>query len=646
MGNSFLKRFITGERYLQNPPLETNAFIALCKTRGIETNKQELEFFEKEKLLFPIIRMERPIIEEERIEFTKKDRRKCWRLAKDGLQAGEIEIQRYKVQYYSNYDLLKPYYLNALSNLLREGQLFDPSTRPFQNWESFKCKKLEYENERIVSFYSSFQVYWLEKLKKSFSFEINFATTTAIESYIDRLKEFLDVKKRQLAKEYEDFNRFLKFLLLIQSAYYPYAKSGSGEITIWGDLEKWSESERELDLQKELDFLNLRIDDIVKWYKILSREAQIILGIKRDDWVQLWKNIFWNKKDGLEGNVRLGVEYLQWAVMFKKVIGKYLQREVHDIDEVTDVSADDVLRYDPSKINQSGVSSRAMRAIRNRKYYDPTENKNYYYDRYKRLFYLANTFGIDYQPRIMVFVEGETEESILPKVFEWYHSKPEDIGIEIVNLKGINKLFGQGVYIRGSQNNKCRKIFLNNFNRLISYNLNKWQTIPFFVGDDEGNIRSLLKSGISINFEGGQYAFPEEWRFLWGIDNGNQPFVGKDFELANFSNQEIATVLTSVLEIEVAENQIQGLRNGKRGIKDINASVDTKKITIAENLINNLLNNYIKSKDNSPLERPIFKVIEKVFDLAALNHQPGHREIELKNKEIIRGILCKLPGTS
>jgi|LSQX01.3.fsa_nt_gb hypothetical protein len=43
----FLTNFITEEKYLQNPPLETNKFIEFCRIRGIETDRKELEYFEK-----------------------------------------------------------------------------------------------------------------------------------------------------------------------------------------------------------------------------------------------------------------------------------------------------------------------------------------------------------------------------------------------------------------------------------------------------------------------------------------------------------------------------------------------------------------------------------------------------------------------
>jgi hypothetical protein len=74
--NDFLERYIREKKYLQNSPLETNEFVNYCKKRGIETDEQELEYFEKEKVLFPIFRIDLPITKEETY-LINKDGRKC-----------------------------------------------------------------------------------------------------------------------------------------------------------------------------------------------------------------------------------------------------------------------------------------------------------------------------------------------------------------------------------------------------------------------------------------------------------------------------------------------------------------------------------------------------------------------------------------
>ena len=75
--------------------------------------------------------------------------------------------------------------------------------------------------------------------------------------------------------------------------------------------------------------------------------------------IQLWKNISWSKKDDCIGNTRLGVEFLQWAMMLKRCIEDYLGREIFDVDEV-DGDWEKVRDVIPSTIND-----RSLRGVRN-----------------------------------------------------------------------------------------------------------------------------------------------------------------------------------------------------------------------------------------------------------------------------------------
>jgi hypothetical protein len=433
----------------------------------------------------------------------------------------------------------------------------------------------------------------------------------------------------------DNFLKLLKFLLSVQSVYYPYAKSGSGKIQITGDWEKWSEKRHNLKIDEILANLDLKIEEISEWYKIFSGKAQKLLGIERDDWIQLLKSISWDKKDKLEGNTRLGVEYLQWAVMLKRILEENLQREILDIDEMTNIAQGDVLKFEPDHMNQFGF----LRTTRNNKYSD--QDKNYYYDRHKRMFYLANDFGLDYQPRVTIFVEGKTEEKVFPEIFEKVAgNKPENVGIEFLSINGISQFFGSETSLKNTQGNYDRK-FISNFNHLASYNLNKWQIIPFFIGDDENNIRHLLQRGLAISFDQKHYSYPSDWQYIWGLTNNNVPFQGKDFEMANFNNDEIADVLSSIMVQEIKPSDVQAKRENGQGIKDIGNDVEKHKVDIAGKLIKNLYDEYEKKLDDSLLQRPIFQVIRKIRELANLNHPPVNRAIQLKNKEFIEGELQK-----
>jgi len=722
----FLSKFIKEEKYLQNHPLEANEFENNCKERGIITDERELEFFEKEKLLFPILRIDLPVI--------KKD---------------EKEIDGFNTISYSSY-AFGVGYKKLLSNWLEEGNLYDPSIKPFKCWKNYKD---DIGRKKTVSFYSSYQIYWLSMLKRAFSFNINFigddikvssflpniydfennATFSIIEMkvFYEKLKEVSEKqtfkeyfnfkgKKEILEKEYKIFNQLLKFLINIQNIYYPFARSGSKTMSISGDQSKWFEMKKDFNLNNELNYLNLKIEDVARWYWILSNRSKEILGASGSDWAQLWKNISWDKKKKLEGNNRLGIDYLQWAVMLKRVIEEFLVREIPDIDEIINFGPGDVLKV---KTNSWNCQQHSLRSIRNSRFLDidledekllnsifkkivkPVVNKteleeefskfkkmgfyidwndkticfdekklnvkNFYHDKYKRLFYLSNSFKLDYQPRVIVFVEGKTEEKILPRIFKWhYGTTPDSLGIEFIDFKGVDQLLSTSKNaeklrkllvdieinvkqkIKSNENKKTLNKLIKDFKKVdivtsnwtsfLSYNLEKWQIFPFFLSDNEGNIKHFLQAETPISFMGKNYNVPQEWYYLWGVDNQNTPFTGDNFELANFSNHEITTAIKEILESAVEDEEVQKLREIKKGINALGPEVKYKKIEINEKLVDNMFNNYEKDQDDSSLKRPIFKVIKKITDLAPIRIQASpDRRVELMNINYIEKILSK-----
>jgi len=721
----FFRRFIEEDKYLQNPPMNTDKFIKFCKGRGITTTEDELEFFEKEGLLFPIIRIDRPIGKTEYINF-EKDGKMFRRRAEycvissrnfnssvfpfthlikspifegfsqlwdvhDDLKNHEKEISRYTQSHYSSYGF-DELHKDSLRNWLECGNLFNPEGKSFQKWSSFEGEKLMFNNQKIISFYSSFQIYWLDMIKNCYSLNINLSgnnieVCTFVSDHFHRfiskgcfeIQNFEEIitelnkvsndvgfenyfnfekKKSRLKKDYKYFEPILEFLLSIQNVYTPYGKSSARNVHVSSDPrnpETWEMMRMDFDPKKELEILDLDIRNIASWYQLFSKKSMELLGGGRYDWMQIWKNIRWFKKDKLEGNIKLGIEYLGWALIFKRFIEDYLGRDVLDIDEVHNVLLDSILEVDPS-------------TIRGR------DHGNYCPNLYKKLFYLSNSFGLYYQPRVMVFVEGYTEEVVLPRIFKFFYDiKPEDHGIEFVNFDGVDKLLSTSKIaddLRSLVNDIQREmrcevipqthrsrlknlidklnnvdIIISNWEAFISYNIEKWQIIPFFISDNEGNIKHFLEAETPIKFNDNRYNVPKKWRFLWGIDNDNKPLRGYSFELANFADEEIASAINELLNTTIDPTLVQNLRNNNNnnnnnGINKLNGGIHGMvKIGIAEKLVNDLFNKYNETKDNSILERPVFKVIEKIAELEALNHPPFGRQTEIENKKTIEQLL-------
>ncbi|MBU4467299.1 MAG: hypothetical protein KKC39_00950 [Candidatus Omnitrophica bacterium] len=290
--SNFLKYFITEDKFLQNPLLDTDDFIKFCAERGVKTREEELEFFEKEGLLYPVARINVPIEEDERLRF-RKNGKEFWRPAGFALQEGEELVEKYVVKRYV-YQNFREGYKENLLKLLEKGDLFHPSEKAFQKWESFKSERLENGNEEVQSFYSSFQIYALEQIKiyshlkfpfRSYKISLNEAQlqedsiseagvipfkvnmdcdfnprrgrnltddeyNKCLETRIDFFKNDInwEVQKRYLSERSKDLDDLLRFFLLVQSVYIPYMKSGSRTIQLLNIEDKdWQELKSRFD---------------------------------------------------------------------------------------------------------------------------------------------------------------------------------------------------------------------------------------------------------------------------------------------------------------------------------------------------------------------------------------------------------------
>ena len=606
MSNQFLERFIKQKKFLQNKPLELSKFIEYCEKCDIKTTPEELEYLEQHKLLLPVFRFSRPLIP-----------------ASFGRQGKEYKC----ISFYKSEDL---------TPFLNDGSLFCPEDRVFISWESFKGENLHDDSRKILSYYSTFQVLWLRCIREKLfcSFELRSDQLQSLNQNRDLfLKKFywdddnLSECFNKLKLDSEKFTDFLKLLLLIQNVYYPYFKSCKDRISV-DDHEEWRNSASLFNLDSELECLggmDPRI--ILSYYHEFSVKACSFFGVKEgrtDDWLQLWQSITWAKKSDLTGPIRMGIEFLQTSKMLKRCLEDYyLGKKVPDIDEIhlRDFQNDSLNGFLEDPLS---VPNRMME-IRLDRYMEKLNEK------YKRAYYLSNKFGLSDHPKMMLFVEGDSEEIVLPKVFERYCGVTlENYGIQLVNLGGITKFFSGEIKTQQPGENRVRAR-VNNFKELISNNLEHWQILPYLLVDNENTILADLKQYDSITFCEGKYKFPEKWRYIWGVTNLHAPFVGNNIEFSNFSNEELSYVIhgdnTDTSRIE----EISHVRKSKKqSLDDLKRKWDIKKSKsqILEELFDRLFENLI-------FDRPIFWAFDLIRNIASLNHAPVDRAIELENKKTI-----------
>ena len=358
----------------------------------------------------------------------------------------------------------------------------------------------------------------------------------------------------------------------------------------------------------------------------------------------------WKKKDKCIGYTRLGIEYLQWAMMLKRCIEDYLGREIFDVDEVQG-DWEKVKNVIPS--DEKGAT---LRGYRNEVFTNKITGEYEFNLKRRKSYYLANSLTLDYHPKILLFVEGKTEEIMIPKFFEFYGFNHKNLGIEIIDIGGILNFYSSKTFIN-APNSKPFKAVVNNYFNLINFNLKLWQAIPCFIGDRENDIINKLISGKMFDTKDllNQIDFSD-------MDNSDIEFVNNDelndnlvtgwswiwdydFEIDNFNPTEIRRAINDVcginISIEDVENIYDSCKNSeKKGINDIHPKVKDNKIEINKKAFEYMKEDYEKSLDSSISDRKIFSILDELIDMSILNHSPVNTAHALRNQKELN--LCIL----
>lgn len=625
MDSKFLKEYINKSLFLQNKPLTLNEFKKECKNLGIYISNKELEVYEQKNLFFPIFRTTNYWESDELLDIHINSCEFHDNLIKDGIIDFEFIL--------GNEEILSYYFDN--------NKIYPATDNNFLSIDLFKNSDGITLHE---NYYSIFQIELLEKIHSDFSYDANYLLD---EHWKDREK-YVNHKLNMYKCLNKNFNNKLMFLIYIQRFYYPYTTKDIKKYIRNFDLE-WISKKREFKASDALFRFNYSLKDIIGFIQdYLDKFAKILnLNKNVEDWIYFWENVNFDYKFKFKDNLGLALFFLKIAIMLKYFVIDY-SKETNKLCVIS--------KY-PNFLN--------------------TKNK------FIKLYYLMNKLYLNYQPNLMVFVEGESEEEIIPKVFEWYYGiESTNLNIKIINIKGVNKLksfasdaekFKDILYqIQEEVKNKCtsnnKLKLLNNYiskfenedtsfsniSSLISYNLMNWQIIPFFIFDDEGDISSFLNEGKIIKFDKKYYDVPDEWKYVWGLSNENNPLKGKDFELANFTDIEIKNVLNEILKDkfeegnfhEISISNVTSIRKNNNGIKQIcNSSfkqvIAYRKTEIVKLLFKNLFKEFELTNDEKLLNRPIFKLIDKINEIQLNYPKINDDNSETNFNNFIKNILEK-----
>lgn len=237
-------------------------------------------------------------------------------------------------------------------------------------------------------------------------------------------------------------------------------------------------------------------------------------------------------------------------------------------------------------------------------------------DTRRHLEFVANRFGVNPQPRLCLFVEGQTEEIAVTRIFEEYYGlHPGTCGIELIDLGGVDNATGNQAGSGG-------------IIRLIDY-LHHHQTVSFVILDNEGRAEKFKKDLLKAKSIHSNQRYVTQQRYVKTLKNS--------FEFDNFSCEEIADALTKLTEDNVIFNSIEisdAKKDGKPGaaLKNLykgKVGSELEKTKLAEILIDMMISSELSHKIE---DRPIVKILNDVARLVFGNYLPIMQEIRDVNQ--------------
>lgn len=560
--------------------LPARDFVSRCKTIGISTSEEQLEKLEKLGIFYPFARVQYP-------DHTK----------------GFIDIWSQK---------------EPALNWLEMGRIWDPSTKPFQEWKTFRKEGSLFDS--IISFYSIFQFYPLYALTQNFTADVHYEYFVDYDSgkreelikFHSYYAEFTLAAyqrkeigfKDQIKKYwYEDLkNKAMwraiaaKMCQIISNRYYPETQSDGRSIRMSIGLRNndwnWYQYCRDWNAKAVLDEIGLDIKELKALHKIVAFEAKKIDPL--ENWYELVRYISVDKKKKLKGTALLAQDIYSMETMLR-------------------------LFYD-DLANEKLPYGEVPPFVDVNKFYgiDITENIS------DHLEFITNEFNINPKPNLILVVEGDGEEQQFPRLArELLGYSFSILGIEIRNLKGVGNFTG--------------KKRLDKYGALEKFidDYHFRQTIVFIILDNEGRAREIRDSLIKrpSTTSPGQTVTKGELIRIWA----------RSIEFDNFSNEEIAKAMTELCNHEHEFNleeigKCKTSYDAKKGdpLEDLFEDKATacifNKTKLLKILFDNLISNQEKELDENN-RRPVVNWLIDAIQLASLNNQPFSNQIKQYNQE-------------
>ncbi|MBK3665084.1 hypothetical protein JJE66_28110 [Bradyrhizobium diazoefficiens] len=579
MSESFVSNIIEREAYRVCRLLPSHDFLSFCRERKMRLDAERPRQLERLGLFLPVLRVYR-IDVEQKIKLLEGGQRFTYMdlLPKSEPWEGDIRIEKV------NFDFSR----RVVQSWREHGNAWDPRdcTTPHR-------ATIDTEPERHEAYYSQFQLFELDELLTYLTATVQLEWALSDDGTIDpdwgdNLKPDLSDVAAQVARYARPSEPPISMICqIISDRYYPRTQGDERQITIsnftrHGTEWDWYALARQWDATGVAASLGLEKAELKRLYERVFR--QCLAGDPLENWRFLVRFVRVPKRQRLKDDALKARTLDEMAKMlrlfYQDAFGERLDpyedlgRAV--IDRVPDITVED----DP------------LRALE----------------------LIANDFGLNPKAQLVLFVEGQTELAIVPRLIDRMHATSLSVlGIELVSVGGVSNA-------TGGKDSSYSALW-----RLIDY-LHHHQTIAFVLLDNEGlapiNIGKGLRKARSIHSSDRRVTRPDYVK-LWKLC----------FELDNFNNAELAKALTIYAEgkarfsagdiRQCRDSALEPKRKGKLRTLDVlyaeRTGLNLNKPLFGRVLVDLMFDPTTRRKAE---HRPIIKFLGKLVQRAVEKPQP------------------------
>src|ERR1051325_9325425 len=568
-----LRYLVEHDAFAAVKPLSADRFVTYCKERGLDIDVKQLERLERLGVFAPIARVEYPRMHV-KIEHVGENRIRHHGMLKEGeIWTGELREENSRFSFRRDW----------ASTWLESDALWDPRERAFEPWATFR-RDGTWE-PRIESFYSPFQAWPLR----------GFLTSGTMRSGVDVIVEW---KEQSPAKVVEQSIKYAEMVIrharenglrgddaafvaqAISNRYYFQTRTDRRTILVSGDpLEEWdwNDAVRRWDASAVAAGLGLSAEAIEEIHLDVSLLTQSDDPLAR--WYELVSFVAIDKRERLKGDAR----FAQFGYAIEHML-----RLFH-----TDLTGK---RLRLPHERHAGVLD------------DEPEDEVKLLD---ELQYTVNAFHLNPKAQLILVLEGDGEAQHIPRLArDLLGYDLTQVGIEVRNLRGIGEFTGSK---KRDPYGALEKFIDDHHYR---------QTMVFCIFDKEGDAPRTKERLVAAEsrFYPGRKLTRDEYIHLWE----------DSIEFDNFSDTEIAEAMTrkadggsTFTSDEVATARAAKQKKGKplHHLYVEKMADGLHKVVLLGTLVDAVIANAAAELVDPP-PRPLVRLLLRVVELAASNHQP------------------------